>query len=71
MRTDLNRLIQIIVDGGYRGYLPIETLSLPHRPYHPKELVPKFLAEVRAALAENNPRELTDSAHVHHSWRRT
>ena len=53
VRTDLGRLIQIVVDGGYRGYLPIETLSLPHRKYNPKQLVPLFLAEVRAALAEH------------------
>jgi sugar phosphate isomerase/epimerase len=53
VRTNLNRLIQIIVDGEYRGYLPIETLSLPHRPYNPKKLVPQFLAEIRAALADH------------------
>jgi sugar phosphate isomerase/epimerase len=51
VRTDLPRLVKIIRDSGYRGYLPIETLSLPNRPYEPKQLVPKFLAELRAALA--------------------
>ena len=50
VRTDLKRLVRIIRDGGYRGYLPIETLSLPNRPYNPKELVPQFLAELRVAL---------------------
>jgi sugar phosphate isomerase/epimerase len=51
VRTDLDRLVRIVVEGGYRGYLPIETLSLPHRPYNPKQLVPQFLAELRSALA--------------------
>ena len=51
VRTDLPRLVKIIRDANYRGYLPIETLSLPDRPYEPRELVPKFLAELRAAIA--------------------
>jgi hypothetical protein len=50
VRTDLKRLVRIVRDGGYRGYLPIETLSLPNRPYDPKKLVPAFLAELRVAL---------------------
>jgi sugar phosphate isomerase/epimerase len=50
VRTDLARLVKIIREGGYRGYLPIETLALPNRPYDARELVPKFLAEVRTAL---------------------
>jgi sugar phosphate isomerase/epimerase len=52
IRTDLVRLIGIVRNCGYRGYLPIETLSLPGRPYDPLTLVPEFLAEVRAALDE-------------------
>jgi sugar phosphate isomerase/epimerase len=50
VRTDLPKLVKIIRDNEYRGYLPIETLSLPNRPYDPKQLVPKFLAELRQAL---------------------
>jgi len=50
IRTDLKRLVRIVRDGGYRGYLPIETLSIPNRPYDPKKLVPQFLAELRVAL---------------------
>lgn len=50
IRTDLKRLVRIVRDGGYRGYLPIETLSLANRPYDPKKLVPQFLAELRVAL---------------------
>ena len=50
VRTDLPRLVKIIRDANYRGYLPIETLMLADRPYNPQELVPKFLAELRAAL---------------------
>ena len=52
VRTDLPRLVKLIRDAGYRGYLPIETLMLEGRPYNPQELVPKFLAELRTALAE-------------------
>jgi sugar phosphate isomerase/epimerase len=50
--TDLKRLFTIVRASGYRGYLPIETLS-PRGggDYDPFTVVPKFLAEVRAALA--------------------
>jgi sugar phosphate isomerase/epimerase len=51
VRTDLKRLLRLIRAGGYRGYLPIETLSMPGRDYVPRELVPKFLKEVRDAIA--------------------
>jgi sugar phosphate isomerase/epimerase len=52
VRTDLDRLVRIVHESGYRGYLPIETLSLPNRPYNPHTLVPQFLAELRAALEQ-------------------
>jgi hypothetical protein len=42
--------VRIVHEGGYRGYLPIETLSLPDRRYDPTALVPQFLAELRVAL---------------------
>lgn len=45
-KTDLDRLVQIVRDVGYRGYLPLETLG----PGDPREKVPRFLAEVRRAL---------------------
>lgn len=51
--TDLVRLLKIIRLSGYRGYLPIETLS-PRGDggagYDPYKAVPKFLAELRAAI---------------------
>ena len=50
-RTDLPRLIRIIREGGYRGYLPIETLAAEGKPYDPHVLVPQFAADVRAAMA--------------------
>ncbi len=62
VRTGLVRLMQIIKRSGYRGYLPIETLSAAGgnknkkdkdpsqvRPYDPYKLVPEFLKEVKAA----------------------
>jgi sugar phosphate isomerase/epimerase len=53
--TDVKRLMKIVRASGYRGYLPIETLS-PRGgsgpAYDPFTVVPKFLAEVRQALAE-------------------
>jgi sugar phosphate isomerase/epimerase len=49
--TDLPRLIRILKDAGYRGYLPIETLSATDKPYDPYTVVPAFADRVRAAMA--------------------
>ena len=52
--TDLKRLLKIVRASGYRGYLPIETLS-PRSgggDYDPFKVVPKFLADLRQAIAE-------------------
>ncbi len=50
VRMDLTKLVRVIRAGGYRGYLPIETLVAPGQPYDPFAKVPRFLREVRAAL---------------------
>jgi hypothetical protein len=43
--------VKIIHDGGYRGYLPIETLSMRRKDYDPAAEVAKVLKELRAAIA--------------------
>ena len=48
--TDYKRLIKIIKDGGYKGYLPIETLAVRDKPYDPFMLVPQMLNKVSAAI---------------------
>jgi len=53
VQTDLPRLIKIIKDSGYRGYLPIETLSpAKDKPYDPFAVVPPFLKQLREAIAQ-------------------
>jgi len=54
VRTDLKKLVRIIREGGYRGYIPIETLSIPRTKYDPRTEVPRFLKEVREALADES-----------------
>ena len=49
--ADLPRLYRIIRDGGYRGHVPIETLSVRGVPYDPFQVVPDFTAKVRVAMA--------------------
>lgn len=50
---DLKRLVKIVRNSKYRGYLPIETLSAGKTaPYEPYKEIPPFLARVRAAIAE-------------------
>jgi sugar phosphate isomerase/epimerase len=50
VRTDMKRLLTIIRQSGYRGYLPIETLSVSGKEYDPFDLAPKFLTELRDAM---------------------
>lgn len=50
VRTDLRKLVQVIRTGGYRGYLPIETLEAKGKPYDPRVLLPLFLADLRQAM---------------------
>jgi sugar phosphate isomerase/epimerase len=49
---DLKKFIRIVRASGYRGYLPIETLSAPGKDYDPFSVVPKFLDELRQAIAQ-------------------
>lgn len=48
-KTDMNQMVRIFKESGYRGYIPIETLG----PGDPKEKVPRFLEEVRQALGRS------------------
>jgi sugar phosphate isomerase/epimerase len=49
---DLKKLFRLMKVGGYRGYVPLETLSQPGKEYDPFTLVPQFLKEVRQAIAQ-------------------
>ena len=42
--------MKIVREGGYRGYLPIETLSMRRKDYDPFVEVAKVLAELREAI---------------------
>ncbi len=50
MKTDLPRLMTVIRQSGYRGYLPIEILYPTGEEFDPKVRVAEFLKEVRAAI---------------------
>lgn len=49
-KTDMKKIVQILLDAGYRGYIPLETLG----PGDPKEKMTRFLAEVRRELGMEN-----------------
>ncbi len=49
---DLKRLLTIIRKSGYRGYIPVETLSVSGQAYDPFKIVPAFIDQVRKAIAE-------------------
>jgi sugar phosphate isomerase/epimerase len=62
VKTDLKRLMKIVHNSGYRGYLPIETLEIkgeprpvPDIPYDPYKTVPQFLKDVKAAIKTEYP----------------
>ena len=50
IKTDYNKLIEIIRAGGYTGYLPVETLYVKGKPYDPFALASGMIAELRIAL---------------------
>lgn len=50
-RVEMKKLVTIIRRSGYRGYVPIETLSMGRKDYDPRAEVGKMLVELRAALA--------------------
>lgn len=50
-RTDLNRLLAIVRQSGYHGYLPIETLRMGRTDYDSFVEIPRMLAELQLAIA--------------------
>lgn len=50
VRLDLDRFVKIVRDAGYRGYLPIETLTPTGATPEPFKAVPEFHAQVSAAI---------------------
>ncbi|MGJ7030307.1 sugar phosphate isomerase/epimerase family protein [Niabella hirudinis] len=56
VKTDIPRVLDIIKRSGYRGYIPIETLSGPNNtnsvgaPYNPLKSVPEFLTSIKKAM---------------------
>jgi hypothetical protein len=50
--TDLIKLLKIVRNSGYSGYLPIETLSPRGKEYDPYTVVPAFLKQLRDAIAK-------------------
>jgi sugar phosphate isomerase/epimerase len=51
-RTDFKKLTKIIHAGGYRGFLPIETLGMGRKDYDPYTEVEMVLKGMREAIAE-------------------
>lgn len=50
-RADFGRLARIIHDGGYRGFVPIETLAMGRQEYDPAAEVERVLRGIRQGLA--------------------
>ena len=50
-RADFKKLAKVIFDGGYRGFVPIETLAMGRKDYDPAAEVEKVLIAMREALA--------------------
>ena len=49
--VDYQKLVKIIHDGGYRGFVPIETLAMGRKDYDPAVEVVKVLKSMREAIA--------------------
>jgi len=49
---DLDRIMGIVKEAGYRGYLPIEALARKGQPHDPFKTVPAYLKRLRTAIAK-------------------
>lgn len=49
---DMIRLFKIIRKSGYRGYVPLETLSTAGKDYDPFKVVPQYIQMIRDAIAK-------------------
>jgi hypothetical protein len=49
---DMKKLMRIIRSSGYRGYIPLETLSTPGKEYDPFKAVPAYLEQIRQAIVQ-------------------
>jgi sugar phosphate isomerase/epimerase len=52
IKTDYDKLMKIVVDGGYKGYLPVETLLVRGQPYDPFNQVPEMLKKMENSLGK-------------------
>jgi sugar phosphate isomerase/epimerase len=52
-RTDVRRLVDIIKRSRYRGYVPIETLSMRRRGYDARVEVTRLFGELRDAIGSS------------------
>jgi sugar phosphate isomerase/epimerase len=52
VKTDYLRLMKIIKKSGYRGYLPVETLTVKDIPADPKSTVPAMMRDLKMAMDE-------------------
>jgi len=50
-RADFGRLVRILHDGGYRGFVPIETLAMGRKDYDPSVEILGVLEALRKAIA--------------------
>jgi sugar phosphate isomerase/epimerase len=50
IKTDFLRLMKIIKKSGYRGYLPVETLTVKGIPADPKSTVPAMMRDLKMAM---------------------
>ena len=49
--VDMKKLVTIIRQSGYRGYVPIETLSMKRKDYDSFKAIPEMLTSLREAIA--------------------
>ncbi|WP_297089323.1 sugar phosphate isomerase/epimerase family protein [uncultured Draconibacterium sp.] len=50
IRTDFSKIVEILRENNYRGYLPVETLENKNKAYDPFVLVPEMITELNNAL---------------------
>jgi sugar phosphate isomerase/epimerase len=54
VKMDYNKIIDLIISGGYKGFVPVESLKKKNEPYDPFERVEKMLVILNQEVKQFN-----------------
>lgn len=58
LKTDYPKLVKIIKEGGFKGFIPVETLKVKGDPYDPFQRVKNMITKLNEALDASNSKKI-------------